>query len=252
MQIVNSDINIIGSIPDYNLILKAIEFHAHTKGALEDAIITNNEFDFRTQKSRKRFVSALYSAFLNFKNQNHQAVIEKIFASSASLTTKQLVLFWQFSFVNRLFFELNRELFLKNYYSGRVSFPKDDVFAYLKEFLSQDEHVNIEWSDLTIQTIASKYLTILKKLDLLEGSAKKTFKHIQISNEALVAFIELALAIEPELSDFFKSKYFPLIFMSKESFLERAKELAMKDFIEFSYNGAALKLETKNTMLKGA
>ena len=214
-------------------------------------IIKNNEFDFRTEKSRKRFVAALYSAFITFKNPNHKELIEKIFTSNTSITTNQLVLFWQFSIINPLFYEINTDVFIKNYFSGRVSFPKDDVVAYIKELVSKNPELKDKWSDLTINTIASKYLTILKKLDLLEGSAKKTFKHIQISNEALLVFIELALAVEPDLSDFFKSKYFPLVLMSKESFLERAKELAMKDSLLLSYNGVALKLESKNTIIKG-
>lgn len=247
----NTDINIIGSIPDYAIVYKAIKLHSQTQGALENAIIKNNDFDFRTEKSRKRFVTALYSAFINFKNPHHKKLIENIFSTELSLTTKQLTLFWQFSLANPLFYEINSDVFVKNYFSGRVSFPKEDVVAYIKELISKNSQLKEKWSELTIQTIASKYLTILKKLDLVEGSSKKTFKHIQISNEALLVFIELALAVEPDLGDFFKSKYFTLIFMSKESFLERTKELAMKDLIELSYNGVTLKLESKNTIIKG-
>lgn len=247
----NTDINIIGSIPDYTIVYKAIELHSKTQDALEDSIIKNNDFDFRTEKSRKRFVSALYSAFINFKNPLHKELIEKIFTSDVSLSTKQLLLFWQFSIINPLFYEINVDVFIKNYFSGRVSFQKDDVVAYIKDLISKNPQLKDKWSELTIETIASKYLTILKKLDLLEGSSKKTFKHIQISNEALLVFIELVLVAEPNLSDFLKSKYFPLVFMSKESFLERAKELAMKGHLELSYNGTALKLESKNISLKG-
>jgi hypothetical protein len=247
----NTDINIIGSIPDYTIVYKAINLHSQTQDALEDSIIKNNDFDFRTQKSRKRFVAALYSAFINFKNPHHKELIENIFSSELSLSTKQLTLFWQFSLVNPLFYEINKDVFVKNYFSGRVSFAKEDIVAYIKELISKKPQLKEKWSELTIQTIASKYLTILKKLDLLEGTVKKTFKHIQISNESLLVFIELALAVEPDLGDFFKSKYLPLIFMSKESFLQRAKELAMKDSIELSYNGTALKLESKNTLIKG-
>lgn len=251
MTLYNTDINIIGSIPDYNIVSKAITLHSQTKDALEDCIIKNNEFDFRTEKSRKRFVAALYSAFINFKNEHHKELIEKIFTQNISTTTKHLVLFWQFSIINPLFYEINTEVFIKNYYSGRVTFAKNDIVAFIKDLIYKNPHLKDKWSELTIETIASKYLTILKKLDLLDGSIKKTFKHIQISNEALLVFIELALTLEPELSDFFQSKYFPLIFMSKESFLSRAKELALKELLEFSYNGITLKIESKNTLLKG-
>ena len=85
MTLYNTDINIIGSIPDYNIVSKAIALHSQTKDALEDCIIKNNEFDFRTEKSRKRFVAALYSAFINFKNEHHKELIEKILMSSLFL-----------------------------------------------------------------------------------------------------------------------------------------------------------------------
>lgn len=242
----NTDINIIGSIPNYDLIYNGIKLHSQMQGALEDAIIKNNEFDFRTEKSRKRFVASLYSAFINFKNPRHKELIEKIFTLDNSMATKQFVLFWQFSIVNQLFYKINTDVFMKFFFSGRVSFPKEDIIAYIKELILRTPELKNKWSELSINTIASKYLTILKKLDLVDGSIKKTFKHIQISNESLLIFIELVLAVEPELSDFFQSKYFPLIFMSKESFLERAKVLAMKDLLALSYNGVTLKLESKN------
>lgn len=241
----NTDINIIGSIPDYNLIYKAIEKHAIQGGELEKSIITDNEFDFRTEKSRKRFVSALYSAFLTFKTPHHQALLENIFKSDTSLFTKQLVLFWQFSIVNTLFFVINNNVFIKNYFSGRVLFPKENIEAYIKEIISNHPELKDKWSKLTIETIASKYLTILKKLDLVEGSVKKNFKHLQITNEALLIFINLVLAVEPECSNFFDAKLFPLCFVSKENFLIRAKELAGKDLIELSFNGTSLKITSK-------
>lgn len=245
----NTDINIIGSIPDYTLIYKAIEKHASQDGELEKLIITDNEFDFRTEKSRKRFVSVLYSAFLTFKTPAHQVLIEDIFKSDVSLFTKQLALFWQFSIVNTLFFEINNNVFIKNYFFGRVAFPKEDIEAYIKEMISKNPELKDKWSKLTIETIASKYLTILKKLDLVEGSVKKKFKHLQISNEALLIFIDLVLTVEPECSNFFDVKLFPLCFISKENFLIRAKELAGKDLIEFSYNGTSLKITSKNKNL---
>lgn len=242
----NTDINIIGSIPDYTLIYKAIEKHALQAIEFEKSIITDNEFDFRTEKSRKRFVSALYSAFLAFKSPQHQTLIDNTFKSDTSLFTKQLVLFWQFSIINTLFFEINIDVFIKNYFSGRVSFSKEDIEAYIKEIISKNPELKDKWSKLTVETIASKYLTILKKLDLVEGSAKKSFKHLEISNEALLIFINLVLAIEPECLSFFDSKLFPLCFISKENFLMRAKELAGKDLIELSFNGTSLKITPKN------
>lgn len=240
----NSDINIIGGIPDYQLIFKAIELYTSGKAAMEDAIIKHNEFDFKTEKARKRFLSAITSTFLNFQNKDHEELITTLFTHNMSLETKQLILFWQFSLSNRLFFEISRDVFVKSYFSGRVSFPKEDIVAYMKELVANTAELKDKFSDKTIDTIASKYLTVLKKLDLIEGRQKKTFKHIQVSNDALVIFIHLLKTIDPSGSDILKNKYLSLSMISQDSFSERAKQLAKKDLINMSFNGVALKIET--------
>lgn len=239
----NSDINVIGGIPDYQLIFKAIELHSCGKVVMEDAIVKRNEFNFKTENARRRFLAAVTSTFLDFKNKDHEELITSIFALNISLKTKQLTLFWQFAFNNRLFFEISRDVFLKSYFSGRVSLPKEDIIAYIKELMANEPELKEKFSDKTVDTIASKYLTTLKKLDLIEGKQKKLFKHIQVSNEALVIFIHLLKAIDPTGSDMFKNEFLPLLMISNESFLERVKQLAKKDFFNMSFNGVALKIE---------
>jgi len=107
------------------------------KEAMEDAGIKHNEFDFKTENARKRFLAAVTSTFLNFQNKEHEELITALFTHTMSLETKQLILFWQFSLANRLFFEISRDVFVKNYFSGRVSFPKEDIVAYLKDLIAK-------------------------------------------------------------------------------------------------------------------
>jgi len=133
----NTDINIIGSIPDYELIYKAIELFSTKNDELENLIVVDNQFDFRTEKSRKRFLSAVYSAFLNFNSSNHKELLIQLFNTNLSLQSKQMILFWQFSFTNKLFYEITKNVFIKSYFSGRVSLPKDDVVAFIKEIILQ-------------------------------------------------------------------------------------------------------------------
>lgn len=243
----NSDINVIGSIPDYQLIVKTIKLYSVDDKAMRDAIIKRNEFDFKTENSRKRFLAAVNSAFLNFQNKDHEELITDLFSHHISLKTQQLILFWQFSFSNRLFFEISRDVFIKNYFSGRVLFAKEDIVAYIKDLSSSTPELKGKFTDLTISTIASKYLTVLKKLDLVEGKQKKSFKHIQVSNEALVVFLHLLNAVEPNGADILQSKYSLLAMVSPESFAERVKLLAKKDFFNMSFNGVALKIEPIHT-----
>ncbi|MFK5938150.1 MAG: DUF1819 family protein [Sulfurimonas sp.] len=243
----NSDVNIIGGIPDYQLIVKAIELYTVGGGAMEDAIVRRNEFDFKTENARKRFLAAVTSTFLNFQNKDHEELITNLFSHQMSLETQQLILFWQFSLSNRLFYEISRDVFIKNYFSGRVSFAKEDIVAYIKDLGSTTPEMKDKFTDITINTIASKYLTVLKKLDLIEGKQKKTFKHIQVSNEALVIFLHLLKTIDPSSANILKNKYSTLSMVSPESFAERVKQLAKKDYFNMSFNGVALKIEPIHT-----
>jgi len=61
---------------------------------------------------------------------------------------------------------------------------KDDIIAYLKEFLSQNKQLNLRWSESTIHTLSTKYLNLMTKLNFLEGARNKTFRHIRTSTEA--------------------------------------------------------------------
>jgi hypothetical protein len=243
----NSDVNIIGGIPDYQLIVKAVKLYAVGRDAMEDSIIGQNEFNFKTENARKRFLSAVTSSFLNFKNKEHENLITTLFSHNISLETQQLILFWQFAFSNRLFFEISRDVFIKNYFSGRVTFAKEDIVAYIKDLSSTTPKLKDKFTDTTINTIASKYLTVLKKLDLIDGKQKKTFKHIQVSNEALVIFLHLLKTIDTDATDILTSKYVTLSLISKENFTERVKQLAKKEFFNMSFNGVALKVEIIDT-----
>ena len=64
METINSDINIIGGIPDFGLIEAALERFTNGKDQLElnELVVTNNAFDFRTESARKRFLAAVRGA----------------------------------------------------------------------------------------------------------------------------------------------------------------------------------------------
>ena len=64
METINSDINIIGGIPDFSLIEATLEHFANGKDQLElnELVVTNNAFDFRTESARKRFLAAVRGA----------------------------------------------------------------------------------------------------------------------------------------------------------------------------------------------
>jgi len=210
---------------------------------LETILVTNNEFDFRTEKSRKRFLSALNSAFVSKNKTIDELASNLMIHFKNDVYAQAVLLFWLFSMNNKLFFELNRDLFLKYYFQGRAELPKEAVIAYIKDLISREDELKGKWSEITIETIASKYLTILKKLNLVEGNQKKKFTLIRVSDELLTVFIHLINLLENRKGNFLEDDFLGFTFVSKENILERLKRIGKKDWIKLNYNGVTLQVE---------
>ena len=160
----NTDINILGGIPDYHLIYTALPLLINNEEKLHRILVENNEFNFRTERSRKRFLSVLRSAFISDNKEIDELTAITIDYLKNDENSQAIILFWLFSINNPLFYELNRDVFLKYYFQGRTDLPKDIIIAYLKDLISRTPELKGKWSEKTIDTVAYKYLSILKKL----------------------------------------------------------------------------------------
>jgi len=250
----NTDINIIGGIPDYHLIYSALPLLLKDPNELQNILVTNNEFDFRTERSRKRFLTVLNSAFISDNKYVNDLATILINHYENDETSKAILIFWFFSFNNRLFFELNRDVFLKYYFQGRAELPKDAVIAYIKDLIVRNPELKGKWSEITIDTIAYKYLTILKKLHLLEGVKKKTYRHTIITDELLAVFVHLINLLANRKSNFLEDELMPFTFISKDNILDRLKKIGKKDWIKMNFTGTTLNVEPSfkiNTIIDG-
>jgi hypothetical protein len=243
-MIYNTDINIIGSIPDYHLIYRALPLLYSDGNALYQMLVSDNEYDFRTERSRKRFLLVLSSAFKSDSDLINEFVGKLMDEPKVDDKAKRIILFWLFTINNKLFYELNRDVFLKYYYQGRAELPTSDIEAYLKDLISRTPDLKGKWSEITIRTIASKYLTVLKKMYLIEGVQKKTFCYIRVTDELLVCFVHIYTLLGLEGANFLDHELSKLMFVSSDSLLERLKKLGKKGWIKMNYNGTSLRVES--------
>jgi hypothetical protein len=239
----DTTINVIGGLRDCGVIYKAIESHFSEGDTLKDLISERNEFHLRTERSRERIERGVKGAFLHFKNQDHRDLIQSIFLGNVPLQEKELILFWQFALSNRLFREISSQVFVNAYFSGRSGISKDDIIAYLKEFLNQNKSLNLNWSESTINILSTKYLNLMTKLNFLEGSRKKSFRHIKMSAEPLTLFLYFTKLYDPENSNVLTNDILPLSFVGTEDLQERLKKLSLKGFFNMNFNGVALNIE---------
>ena len=239
----DTSINIIGGLRDCSIIFKAIDSYLCQNDSNRDFATQSKEFDLRTERSRSRVERAVRQAFLHFYNRNHRDLIENIFKSDMPPQEKELVLFWQFALNNRLFREISTQIYMKVYFSGRIGISKDDIIAYLKEFLNQNKMLELNWSESTINTLSTKYLNLLKKMNLLSGSQAKSFRHIKLSTELLILYLYFAKLYNPHTNDILKNELLPLSFIPSEDIKERLKKISIKGFFNMDFNGVALNIE---------
>jgi len=239
----DTTINVIGGLKDCDVIYKAIDAYFSEDDSVKDLMSDRNEFNLRTEKSRTRIERAINQTFLRFINQDHKDLIEGVFRHNASLPERRLILFWQFALNNQLFREISCRVFIKTYFSGRTTISKDDIIAYLKEFLRQNKQLDLSWSESTINTLSTKYLNFMTKLNFLEGGRKKSFCHIKMSTESLVLFLYFAQLYDNQNNNILENDILPLSFVASEDIQERLKKLSLKDLFCMNFNGIALNIE---------
>ncbi|WP_161952265.1 BrxA family protein [Metalysinibacillus jejuensis] len=236
-------INIIGGLKDLNVIYKAFDSYFNESDTLHDLIHKRNEFNIRTEKSRKRIESAVVKTFLQFKNEDHRDLIQGVCNEFIPQQDKALLMIWQFALNNRLFREITKDVFMKIYYSGRLTITKNDIVSYLKELLLQKQSLNLNWSEITIDTLSTKYLNIMTKLGVLNTGRIKTFKNIHPSTEAQVLFIYFLKLKEPENYNILTNEFLSIGFIHPDDLQERIKKLALKGFFNMNFNGIKLNVE---------
>lgn len=243
LGVYDTAINVIGGLKDCSVLIMAIQSQFSQSDTLKELVNQRNEFNLRTEKSRKRIEHEVRKVFIQFLNQDHQDLIRGIFSERIPLQDKQLFLIWQFALNNRLFREITSRVFAKTYFSGRASISKEDIIAYLKEFLSQNESPQISWSQNTINTLSTKYLNLMSKLGFVSSGRIKTFSHIRPSSEAQVVFLYFAKLYSPNASNILTNEMLPMSFIPSEDFQERLKRLSLKGFFHMNYTGVALNID---------
>jgi len=239
----DTSINIIGGLRDVSVIPNAIATYFDHSDSFEELISERNELNLRTERSRKRIHRAIAESFLTFKNQDHEDLIKSVFKTDRLLPDWELLVFWQFALSNRLFREISLMVYVEQYFSGRTTMSKEDIIAYLKEFISQNKHLDLGWSENTIHTLSTKYLNLMTKINFLEGARTKTFRQIRISDESLVIFLYFARLHAPGKRNILKNELLPLSFVTPEDLLDRLKRLSLKGDFEMSLNGVELNIE---------
>lgn len=237
-MIINSDINILGGLADWNLISVFGGI-----GSIEPDSADHHAFtSIKTSKSVKRFKNAIENNFLRFDSNKVECLFNSLLSEKGIDSDTLLFLFWMISHNNELIKHLNSSVFFPALYSGRVSIRTDDVIASLSELKGTEPKLK-SWSNTTVTTTASKYLTLLKKFDLLDGALTKTIKNKFLSDEMFLVFVYWICHFK-EPNNILKSDWLKYGFMEIPSFIERVLSKKYSKYYSVNFNGDILRIET--------
>ena len=223
---------------------EALRSYLNDEQDFKERMVEKNEFSIRTEGTRGRFYRGIKSSILTFKNEDHKSLYHSFFNQLDDNLSYNFLIFWLLSQNNLLFQKLSREVYLKFYFNGKVSITGNDVYAYLQHLQETDKVFSeLNWATQNTKTLASKYLTILRKLDLVEGRQKKRIKHVQISDTTLTIYLFILKACYPETSNILTSNFLPFSFLTTERLIERVKKIAQKGWFDMSYTGTNLNIE---------
>lgn len=233
----DSGVNIIGSVPNFNVML---DYISDTYGVTEGS---TDAFEFRTEKSLQRFVSAIESCILKFRNDTHKKLFfDGIADKTFSVQERLVILFWQLTYSNLLFSRITAEVFMKAVYSGRVTIMAEEITNFLR-FIKETENGELNWREDTIKISGSKYLTIMKKLGLADGAIKKSIAHPVITNNLFVYYIRFIQTITDDKT--LHNPYIIFSFSEEQNLISRLKRIENIQYWDVTQIGNEITIDLK-------
>lgn len=228
----------MGSIPNYNVML---DYISDTFGITEGSV---GAFEFRTEKSLKRFIAGIEACILKFHSESHKKMFFEALANKElSLQERLIILFWQMTYSNALFSRITAEVFMKAVYAGRITITAEEILAFLR-YVKETEPDELQWSEETLKISASKYLTILKKMGLADGKVRKTIIHPVITSTLFVYYIRFVQQVCPE-DRTLHNPYMIFSFSEEQSIITRLKKIENIKYWDISQIGNEITIDLK-------
>ena len=234
---INSDINILGSMADWNL----IRVFMMDKVLYETDENIHEFTHIKTQGSVRRFVRAINRTFLHFKNQDVEHLYLSLIEAEQLSGDALLFLFWNASANNDLVRYLTEKVYFPAFYGGRITIRKEKVEACILELKSTEIELQ-DWTLETIKTTARKYISLLGKFGLMEGAKSKEIRHPHLSDKMFILYAYWLTAIN-ETSNLINSPWLSFNFMEKQVFIERLLQKRFSKYINVIYTGDRLTIE---------
>lgn len=237
---INTDINILGGLPDWNLIKLFLD--AETASGGEETSVYHHTA-IKTIKSVDRFEKAITGNLTRFDNPKAKSILKDAIEAEGISQNVLFLLFWNASYNNLLLNILNELVFFPAFFSGRITIKSNEVVACMKDMKASHPELKA-WTEYTLHKVASKYLTLLKKFGLMEGGLNKTIVHPFLSDKMFIVFLYWLKAIETQ-TNLINSPWLQYAMMEQATFVDRLMNRKHVKYINIIYTGDRLEIETK-------
>ncbi len=198
-------------------------FRQYEHDEVREKIVRDNILAYNTSDARTRVFSAVKRSFLNFETKWRKKVFLDTL-NTVNENAKREILLYRLCRKSFTTYRLTLKVLFPAYKDGMEYFEKEIIIGGKKKKKESTKSVR-GWTEGTLNKIATKYLTTMKKFKYLEGSKKKKIKYFSPQLESFTyALYDLLDRGKPPRkiigSDRFK------LFMLQESdvmdYLERA------------------------------
>lgn len=235
---INTDVNILGGLPNWDLLIDAI----NQKWNSRDASNHKSSTHIKTEKSISRFLSSINKTFLTFSDNRIEELYRSPLTSEGINDDTLMMLFWNSSRNNTLIQMMNDQVFFPAMFSGRSSIRNQDVTSFLNELKHTSEVVN-GWGKSTLETTASKYLTLLMKFKLLSEGPKRVFQIPYFSDKLFITFVYWLTAAENG-SNLINSNWINYSFSERQLFLDRLLQPKFSKYVDITYSPSSMKIKS--------
>ena len=132
---------------------------------------------------------------------------------------------------------------MKAVYAGRITIMAEEVLSFLR-YIKENEPNELQWSEDTLKISASKYLTIMKKLGLAEGTTKKSIIHPVITDNLFRYFIHFIQQVCPA-DKTLNNPYMIFSFSEEQSIINRLKKIKNIEYWEITQIGNNITIDLK-------
>ena len=241
MKKYNTAINPLGGIADLNIIIETIRFYLQ-EGDLEktrEEFVEGNTFGFNIRSSSKRFFSVIKKIFINDPdNKANQFFMNSIASLNSDNSFKKAALFIETCRKNDLFHDITLELLAKKYHENRRLITRDEIYDFLMDY-GQGTKIT-EWSDSTIKTICSKYISFMKRLGyFVKDEGYKSMFNFPQPNPAITTYLVYLLdAMGKVNKQIFNSDLFEALMIDVDQKIELLKKGSMAGYYDFKLSGS--------------